>query len=103
MKRVLSIRVMAAALLAGVAVHASSGVARADDADTGWLDVASDPSAEILVDEVDTSKMTPQTHMPLKAGHHKLTLVTKDGAHKRNIGINITAGQTTKLTLHLSS
>jgi len=98
-----SIRVMAAALLAGVAVHASLGVARADDAQTGWLDVASDPSAEILVDDVDTNKATPQTHMPLKAGHHKLTLVTKDGAHKRNIGFNVTVGQTTKLTIHLSS
>jgi hypothetical protein len=97
---------LAAALLAGVAVHASLGVARAaraDDAETGWLDVASDPSAEILVDEVDTNKATPQTHMPLKAGHHKLTLVTKDGAHKRSIGFNVTAGQTTKLTIHLSS
>ncbi|HTQ44849.1 MAG TPA: PEGA domain-containing protein [Polyangiaceae bacterium] len=98
-----SIRVMAAALLAGVAVHASLGIARADDAQAGWLDVASDPSAEILVDEVDTDKATPQTHMPLKAGHHKLTLVTKDGAHKRSIGFNVTAGQTTKLTIHLSS
>ena len=103
MTRVLSIRAMAAALLAGMAVHASSAVALADDADTGWLDVASDPSAEILVDDVDTNKATPQTHMPLKAGHHKLTLVTKDGAHKRSIGFNVTAGQTTKLTIHLSS
>jgi hypothetical protein len=94
---------MAAALLAGMAVHASFGVARADDAETGWLDVASDPSAEILVDDADTNKATPQTHMPLKAGHHKLTLVTKDGAHKRSIGFNVTAGQTTKLTIHLSS
>jgi hypothetical protein len=98
-----SIRVMAAALLAGVAVHASLGVALAQDAGTGWLDVASDPSAEILVDDVDTNKATPQTHMPLDAGHHKLTLVTKDGAHKRSIGFNVTAGQTTKLTIHLSS
>lgn len=98
-----SIRVMIAALLAGTAVHAATGVARADAADTGWLDVASDPSAEILLDEVDTNKATPQTHMPLKAGHHKLTLVTKDGAHKRSIGFSVTAGQTTKLTIHLSS
>jgi hypothetical protein len=103
MKRVLPIRAMAAALLAGIAVHAWCGVARADDAETGWLDVASDPPAEILVDEADTNKVTPQTHMPLKAGHHKLTLVTKDGAHKRSIGFNVTAGQTTKLTIHLSS
>lgn len=103
MNGVRSIRVFAAALLAGVALHASAAVARADDADTGWLDVASDPPAEILVDEADTNKVTPQTHMPLKAGHHKLTLVTKDGAHKRSIGFNVTAGQTTKLTIHLSS
>ncbi len=103
MKRVLSVGAAAAALLAGVALNAAPAVARADDAQTGWLDVASDPPAEILVDEVDTSKMTPQTHMALKVGHHKLTLVTKDGAHQRSIGFTVTAGQTTKLTIHLSS
>lgn len=103
MNRVLPFGAIAAALLAGAAALAPAGVARADTNDTGFLDVASDPAAEILVDDVDTKKVTPQTHMPLKVGHHKLTLVTTDGAHKRSIGFNVDAGQTTKLTIHLSS
>jgi PEGA domain len=73
------------------------------DADTGFLDVSSDPPAKVLVDDADTGKTTPATHLPLKAGHHKLTLVTADGAHKRTIGFTIDAGQTTKLSVHLSS
>ena len=76
---------------------------RVADADTGFLDVTSDPPAKILVDEVDTGKATPAQHLPLKIGHHKLTLVTPDGAKKRTIGFTIEAGQTTKLSIHLAS
>ena len=76
---------------------------RQGDADTGYLDVSSDPPAKVLVDDVDTGKTTPATHLSLKAGHHKLTLVTADGAHKRTIGFTIDAGQTTKLSIHLAS
>ena len=47
--------------------------------------------------------MTPQARVELKVGHHKLTLVTLDGSRKRTIGFNVEAGQTTKLTIHLSS
>jgi hypothetical protein len=75
----------------------------AGDADTGYLDVSSDPPAKVLVDDVDTGKTTPATHVALKVGHHKLTLVTADGAHKRTIGFTIDAGQTTKLSIHLAS
>ena len=46
--------------------------------------------------------MTPQPHLELPAGHHKLTLVTLDGARKRTIGFNVEPGQTTTLTIHLS-
>ncbi len=97
MKRLLPVGALAALLLTGAARTARA------QADTGWLDVASDPPAEIVVDDVDTKKTTPQSHMPLPAGHHKLTLVTADGAHKRTIGFTIAPGQTTKLTIHLSS
>jgi hypothetical protein len=70
---------------------------------TGFLDIASDPPAKITIDDADTGKLTPQPRLELPAGHHKVTLVTQDGAHKRTLGFTIQAGETTKLTLHLSS
>jgi hypothetical protein len=72
-------------------------------AETGFLDISSDPPAKIKIDDADTGKVTPQPHIELKVGHHRLTLETPDGAHKRSIGFNIEAGKTTKLTLHLAS
>ena len=77
---------------------ADAPIARADD--MGFLDVASDPpDAKILIDDGDVGQTTPQHHLPVRAGHHRLTLVTKDGAHKRSLGFTIDAGQTKKLTL----
>ena len=52
--------------------------------------------------DVDTKTVTPQPHLELKAGHHKLTLVTLDGNRKRSLGFNVEIGQTTKLSIHLS-
>jgi hypothetical protein len=82
-----------------------SGAQRAADADadSGYLDVASDPpGAQILIDGADTGKTTPQPKLPLKAGHHKLTVSLPGGA-SRSIGFKVEAGQTTKLTIHLAS
>jgi hypothetical protein len=76
---------------------------RVGQADAGFLDVSSDPPAHIVVDEADTGRVTPQARLELKAGHHKLTLVTLDGARKRTMGFTIEAGQTTKLAIHLWS
>jgi hypothetical protein len=73
------------------------------DADMGFLDVSSDPPAKISIDEVDTGKVTPAVHLPLKAGHHKLSLSTPDGSRKRTIGFTVEAGQTTRLSIHLAS
>jgi hypothetical protein len=97
-----------ACALTSAGVAALSPVARAGDAlradhETGYLDVSSDPPARIHIDDADTGKTTPAQHLPLKAGHHKLTLVTADGAHKRTIGFTVEAGQTTKLSIHLTS
>src|ERR1700733_657263 len=75
---------------------------RAGQSDSGFLEVASDPPARVLIDDVDTKTVTPQAHLELKAGHHKLTLITLDGARKRTIGFKIEAGETTTLTIHLS-
>jgi hypothetical protein len=76
---------------------------RTADKDAGFLDVSSDPPAKVFIDDADTGKVTPVQQLPLKAGHHKLTLVTADGAHKRTIGFTVDAGQTTKLSIHLTS
>jgi hypothetical protein len=110
MKTLLSLCALTAMLLAGGQGFARS-TAQAPtppqptaDADTGYLDIASDPQgAKILIDDRDTGKATPQSHLPLPAGHHKLMLVTPDGAHRRGIGFTVEAGQTTKLTIHLAS
>jgi hypothetical protein len=84
-----------------VAAAASVGDRPAQN-DSGFLQVASDPPAHVLIDDADTKTVTPQGHLELRAGHHKLTLVTLDGARKRTIGFNIESGQTTTLTIHLS-
>ena len=98
---------LACALVAADVAAASPFAYAADavrgDHDTGYLDVSSDPPARVHIDDGDTGKTTPVQHLPLKAGHHKLTLVTADGAHKRTIGFTVEAGQTTKLKLHLAS
>ena len=80
-----------------------AGESPAAQTDVGFLDVSSEPPAHVIVDDVDTRAVTPQPHLELKAGHHKLTLVTLDGARKRTMGFNVEAGQTTKLAIHLSS
>ena len=75
----------------------------AGDQETAFLDVASEPAAGIVIDETDTGKTTPQQRMPLTAGHHVLTLVTPDGAHKRTIGFSVEAGQTKTFKIHFAS
>ncbi|HEX3769264.1 MAG TPA: hypothetical protein VHV30_00300 [Polyangiaceae bacterium] len=71
--------------------------------DTGLLEVTSDPPAHIVIDDVDTKTVTPQSHLELKAGHHKLTLITLDGSRKRTLGFSVESGQTTRLSIHISS
>src|SRR5580658_8392644 len=59
--------------------------------DEATLDVASDPVAKILIDAVDTGKTTPERHLFVRAGRHKLTLITLDGRRQRTIGFAIEA------------
>jgi hypothetical protein len=73
------------------------------DTDMGFLDVSSEPSgAKILIDDADLGQTTPQHRLPVRVGHHRLTLVTSDGAHKLTVGFTVEAGQTKKLTLYLA-
>lgn len=103
MRTLLTMCTLVGALLGPPAVQASGAVAdRLGQTETGFLSVGSDPPARVLIDDTDTKTVTPQPHLELPAGHHKLTLVTLDGARKRTIGFNVEAGQTTTLTIHLS-
>jgi hypothetical protein len=84
MKTLLSVCALAAMLL-------SSGRGSAEG-DTGYLDIASDPQgAKILIDDKDTGRTTPQSHLPLAVGHHKLLLVTPDEKHRRGLGFTVEA------------
>jgi hypothetical protein len=103
MKRALAALVIGASLVGGSGRAAGVELLPASETDVGFLDVASDPPAKILIDDADTGKLTPQTHFAVKAGHHKLTLVTVDGAHTRSFGFTVEAGQTRKFTVHLAS
>jgi hypothetical protein len=75
----------------------------AGDNETAFLDVSSEPPARIVIDEADTGRTTPQPRLALSAGHHVLTLVTTDGAHKRTIGFTVEAGQTKTFRIHFAS
>jgi hypothetical protein len=92
-----------AAGLPGSAVEAATGSAPAgDEAHGAILDVASDPVAKILIDAVDTGKTTPERHLFVRPGRHKLTLITLDGRHQRTFGFAIEVGETRKFTVHLA-
>ncbi|HSY25333.1 MAG TPA: hypothetical protein VK841_24575 [Polyangiaceae bacterium] len=78
------------------------GAPAGDEAHAATLDVASDPVAKILIDAVDTGKTTPERHLFVKPGRHKLTLVTLDGRRQRTLGFTIEAGETRKFTVHLA-
>jgi len=95
MRRLAVATITLAALMSG----AFSALA---DSNIGWLDVTTTnpvEAAAILIDKADTRLVTPQKHMTLTAGHHDLTLRTKDG-RTSSIGFSITADKTTSLSLH---
>ena len=96
-----AILLMAAVQQAGAAT--SFVLHRTGDSDFGFLDVSSEPTgAKILIDDADMGQTTPQHHLAVRAGHHRLTLVTGDGARKLTVGFTVDAGQTKKLTLYLA-
>jgi hypothetical protein len=95
----------AAILLSGAVAVArpASALHRGADTDMGYLDVSSEPSAaKIVIDDVDIGQTTPQHHLPVRAGHHRLTLVTSDAARKLTVGFTVGPGETKKLTLYLA-
>jgi PEGA domain-containing protein len=105
MKALFSASAFVAILLAAVVglARPRAMADRAGDSETGFLDVSSEPSgAKIVIDDADLGQTTPQHHLPVNAGHHRLTLVTSDGAHKLTVGFTVEAGKTKKLTLYLA-
>ncbi len=102
MRTLLLMCTLVGALVSSVGARASDAADRLGQTDTGFLNVGSDPPARVIIDDADTKTVTPQPHLELPAGHHRLTLVTLDGARKRTLGFNVEPGQTTTLTIHLS-
>jgi hypothetical protein len=105
MKDLLSTCALVAGLLSGAwgLERPAQGSGIAGDGEMGFLDVSSEPSgAKILIDDADLGQATPQHHLPVHSGHHRLTLVAADGAHKLSIGFTVESGQTKKLTLYLA-
>ncbi len=94
-KTLLAISAMAAALLGG-------GVVFAQPRDVGYLEVYSEPRAEIILDDELTGMWTPQT-MALRPGHHKLTLLRRERERRpSSYGFTIEPRQTTRLKIHLA-
>ncbi len=83
--------------LLGVAAATAGSGARADG-DTGYLTVTSDPPAHVFIDDADTGSTTPLAHYELKAGRHRVVLVT-DAGTRRPIGIVIVAGEEKRLNV----
>jgi hypothetical protein len=94
-KTLLAISAMAAALLGG-------GTVRAQPRDVGFLEVVSEPRAEIILDDELTGMWTPQT-MALRPGHHKLTLLRRERDRRPSTyGFTVEPHQTTRLKIHLA-
>lgn len=69
------------------------------EAETGWLTVRSDPPAHVFIDDVDTASDTPLAHFEVKAGHHRVRLVSLDGKQRHTFGIRIKSGQEKRVTI----
>jgi hypothetical protein len=77
-------------------------VVRAQPREVGYLEVYSEPRAEIILDDELTGMWTPQT-MALRPGHHKLTLLRREREQRpSSYGFTIEPRQTTRLKIHLA-
>jgi hypothetical protein len=66
----------------------------------GYLEVWSEPVAEIVIDGADTGLRTPQT-LPLRPGHHNVTLLRGE-RRPSTYGFKVEPGRTTRLKIHLA-
>jgi hypothetical protein len=76
---------------------------RPEPREFGFLDVESEPSAEIAVDGASTGLWTPQHRLRLPVGHHNVTFFRRERERRPStIGFTIRPGETTHLTIHLA-
>ncbi len=59
----------------------------------GWLRLGSKPWTNILVDGKDTGLHTPQTHLKLGAGSHRITLTNPQFNIKETFSVDIKSGE----------
>ena len=60
----------------------------------GYLRLGSKPWTNILVDGKETGLHTPQTHLKLAAGAHRITLINAQFNIKETFSVDIKAGET---------
>jgi len=60
----------------------------------GWLRLGSKPWTNIVVDGKETGLHTPQTHLKLAAGSHRITLTNPQFSIKETFSVDIKAGET---------
>jgi hypothetical protein len=97
---VLALFFEAIAASAGPMPDTRSALEQPAPAETGFLNVTSDPIANLSVDGKDYGK-TPVTKIELPVGSHQLSLVSLDGKLQRKIGVKIAKGETTRIKINL--
>jgi hypothetical protein len=75
-------------------VEKSSEKSSASSSSDGWLRLGSKPWTNILVDGKDTGLHTPQTHLKLAAGSHRITLTNPQFSIKETFSVEIKSGET---------
>jgi PEGA domain len=68
----------------------------------GVLVVLARPWARVVVDGVDTGRVTPVVRMPLAAGRHDIVLVAPDGRVRR-YAITLHGGETVSLVARFAA
>ena len=60
----------------------------------GYMRIGSKPWTRIIVDGKDTGLITPQTHLRINAGTHKVTLTNPQFGVSETFNVEIRSGQT---------
>ena len=72
----------------------SSAPASSGGGGEGWLRLGSKPWTNIIVDGKETGLHTPQTHLKLGAGSHRITLTNPQFNIKETFSVEIKSGET---------
>ncbi len=63
----------------------------------GFLAIGSSPATVIWLDGVSTNLRTPQQHLPVSAGSHRIALADLDGTIRFRLQVRIQPGRTTRV------